>query len=82
MTNEELKNHAKYLRQIGKGPTIISAKCLKTYIDEDDLVRYKEGEISGEDIKIYEKGEVYHNVVKEYYNKEFYKPINKEDERK
>ena len=47
-----------------------NAICLKTYPDEDDMVRYANGQIKNpEDVKIYHKGRKYKENVKEYDEK-------------
>jgi hypothetical protein len=53
----------------------VLAICLKTYPDENDLQKFRDGEITDiSEIRFYEKGNLYF-VYEKTYNKEFYKLI-------
>ena len=55
-----------------------NAICLKTYPDEDDMVRYADGQIKNpEDVKIYHKGRKY-KVNVNGYDEKYYKLIDKQ----
>lgn len=49
------------------------ATCLKTYPDEDDMVKYCDGEIEPHKVKIYHKGRKY--WVTKYFDEKYYKLI-------
>jgi hypothetical protein len=54
----------------------VLAVCLKTYVDEDDMVEYCEGKITKPcQVKIYHKSKKYW-VVAQYVNQEYYKIPN------
>ena len=56
----------------------VEAICLKTYVDEDDMQAYCDGDIKcPSDVKIYHKGRKY-LVVEEYVDENFYKIIDKQ----
>ena len=48
------------------------AICIKTYSDEDDLDRYRKGEIEWDEIKIYNVGEE-GEVVVDFYSDKYWK---------
>lgn len=54
--------------------SMILAKCLKTYPDEDDMQKFCDGEIKPCEVKIYHKGKTY-AVAKNYFDPEYFKPI-------
>jgi hypothetical protein len=56
----------------------VQAICLKTYVDEDDMQAYCDGDIKcPSDVKIYHKGRKYW-VVEQYVDENFYKIIDKQ----
>ena len=54
--------------------SLVLAKCLKTYPDEDDMQKYCDGEISPCEVKIYHKGRKYF-VVEKYCDKDYYEIV-------
>ena len=51
----------------------VLATCLKTYPDEDDMVKYTEGKIEPHQVKIYHKGRKY--LVAKYFDESYFKLI-------
>ena len=52
----------------------VLAVCIKTYVDEDDMVEYCEGIRKPCEVKVYVRGSE-HLVYEKYVNKEYYKVI-------
>ena len=56
----------------------VLAVCLKTYVDEDDMQAYFDGNIKKPcEVKVYHKGRKYW-VVAQYADEEYYKIIDKQ----
>lgn len=56
----------------------VQAICLKTYVDEDDMQGYCDGDIKKPcEVRIYHKGRKYW-VVPQYVDEEYYKMIDKQ----
>ena len=56
----------------------VEAICLKTYVDEDDMQGYWDGDIKcPSDVKIFHKGRKY-LVIGKYVNEDFFKIIDKQ----
>ena len=54
--------------------TQVLAVCIKTYVDEDDMIEYCEGIKKPCEVKIYLEGSK-HLVLEKYASKEYYKII-------
>jgi len=56
----------------------VTAVCIKSYLNEDDVEEYEAGNISKEDIHEYKVGD-YDTVITPGYDKEYWKVIEGDD---